>query len=47
MTLEFPEVFLLLALNYVNTTPFCRDFVTNFEHVFVGKIVTSFYFKGV
>ena len=44
--LEF-AVFLLLALNYVNTAPFYRDFVTNFEHVFVGKIVSSFYFKGV
>ena len=38
--------FLLETLNYVNTTPFYKDFVTNFERVFVGKIVSSFYFKG-
>ena len=36
-----------LALNYVNTTVFYRNFVTNFEHIFVVKIVSSFYFKGV
>ena len=37
-------VFLLLTLNYVNTTPSDKDFVANFEHLFVGKIVSNFYF---
>ena len=36
---EFAGTFLLLVLNYVDTTPFYRDFVTSFEYVFVGKIV--------
>ena len=46
MMLEFAG-FLLLTLNYVNTTPFFRDFVTKFEYVLVGKVVSSFFFKGV
>ena len=39
--------FFIVNFEHANTKPFYRDFVTNFEHVFVGKIVSSFNFKGV
>ena len=47
MMLEFAGGLFIVSFKLVNTTPFYGDFVTNFEHVFVGKIVSSFYFKGV